>query len=146
QATHPAGLMDVVGMPGVASQKKLSDAGYLVKISYAPSGEYPPGYTTAQIPPAGSNTAPGSLITITISNGTITFPQLVNVPNLLGMTSEGAAGAISSAGLSGSCQFQTSPPPVLAPDTVWEQNPAPGTQVAVGSTIQCQSEPPPSAG
>ena len=146
QATHPAGLMDVVGMPGVTSQKKLSDAGYLVKISYAPSGEYPPGYTTAQSPPAGSNTAPGSLITITVSNGTIIFPQLVNVPDLLGMTSEGAAGAISGAGLSGSCQFQTSPPPVLAPDTVWEQNPAPGTQVAVGSTIQCQSEPPPSAG
>nr|MDA8261510.1 penicillin-binding transpeptidase domain-containing protein [Actinomycetota bacterium] len=141
QANRPAGLMDVVGMPGVDSQKKLSDAGYLVKIVYAPSGEYPPGYTTAQSPAAGSNSAAGSLITITVSNGTLTFPQLVNVPDLLGMTSGAASGAIGNAGLSGNCQFQTSPPPVLAPDTVWEQTPAPGTQVAVGTTISCLAEP-----
>ncbi|MDA8102465.1 MAG: transglycosylase domain-containing protein [Nitrospiraceae bacterium] len=141
QVSRSPGLMDVVGMPGVDSQKKLSDAGYLVKIVYAPSGEYPPGYTTAQSPAAGSDVAPGTDVTITVSNGTITFPQLVNVPDLLGKTSEAAATAIGGVGLSGNCQFQTSPPPILAPDTVWEQSPAPGTQVAVGSTISCLAEP-----
>ncbi len=141
QVSRPPGLMDVVGMPGVDSQKKLSDAGYLVKIVYAPSGEYPPGYTTAQSPPAGSDVAAGTEVAITVSNGTITFPQLVNVPDLLGKTSGVAAAAIGAVGLSGNCQFQTSPPPILAPDTVWEQSPAPGTQVAVGSTISCLAEP-----
>ncbi len=141
QVSRSPGLMDVVGMPGVDSQKKLSDAGYLVKIVYAPSGEYPPGYTTAQSPAAGSDVAAGTEVTITVSNGTITFPQLVNVPDLLGKTSEAAATAIGGVGLSGNCQFQTSPPPILAPDTVWEQSPAPGTQVAVGSTISCLAEP-----
>ena len=137
-------LTNVVGMPSAVAQSSLVNRGFRINVVFAPSGEYPPGYAIAQTPAPGSRLTPNDVVTITISNGTLIYPSLVSVPDMLGMSAPGAALALQSVGLVGQCQFAQSPPPTLAstlPNEVWEQSPAPGTQVGKGSQVSCVAEP-----
>ena len=135
-------MPNIVGMPQSIATSQLATEGLLATIAFAPSGEYPPGYATAQSYPPGTPVKKGSITKITVSDGTLSYPTTVAVPDLLGLASNQASEVLSSVYLTGSCQVQQQPSPttsISSPNSVWEQNPAPGTQVALGSTIQCLS-------
>ncbi len=143
-APNNNGLTSVIGMPSALAQSTLTSEGFHINVQYAPSGEYPPGYATAQVPTPQDNVARNSTITITVSNGVLTYPTLVAVPDLLGLSASAASQALAAMQLSGTCQLQVSPPPTapsLTPNTVWEQSPTPGTQVPQGTTVNCLAEP-----
>lgn len=133
---------NLIGMPQSMAKSQISSKGFQVMVNFAPSGEYPPGYTTSQSPLPGTSIHQGGVIKITVSNATLTYPDTVAVPNLLGLNAGQAAGVLSSVSLTGTCQTQPQPTPTTSNTTsnsVWEQSPAPGTQVSLGTTVSCLS-------
>jgi len=87
----------------------------------------PAGQVVSTTPPAGSQVAKGSTVTVNVSKG----PDLVPVPNVIGMRRPDAVAALQQAGLA---------PKVFGPDgpkrTVIGTNPPAGTQVPRGSTVE----------
>ncbi len=133
---------NVIGMPSSVAQSQLKTKGVAVSISFAPSGEYPPGYTTSQTPSPGTPIRLGSIVKVTVANVALSYPSTVAVPNLLGLNASQAAEVLSSVYLTGGCTTAPQPSPTTSISTsnsVWEQQPAPGTQVALGTSISCMS-------
>ncbi len=111
-----------------------------MKVVRAPSRRYPPNYVTAQDPPAGSAVRAGGTITLTVANGR---PQVVAVPNVLGLAADQAVAAIRAAGLVPNLVVAQQPAPVPADSqgTVWKQSPVSGTGIDEGSTVTIDANP-----
>lgn len=142
--TPSTALTNVIGMPVSLAESTLSGQGFKVSLSFAPSSEYPPGYAISQSPSPGVALAKDATIDLTVAKGTLTYPSIVVVPNLLGLTASQANETISSVSLSGSCttnQQTGTSGANQTPQAVWEQSPIPGTQVPLGSTITCYNNP-----
>jgi beta-lactam-binding protein with PASTA domain len=136
---------NVIGMAQAAADRVLGAAGLSGgQISLQRSSQLPAGLVIAQIPPAGTLVAPRFLVSLVISSGssgptTVSVPPSgpYVVPNLVGMTTLGAVGALQEIGLTNSiddlnCHGS------IGPGHVVGQNPAAGFHAASDSRINLQ--------
>ncbi|MDA8195740.1 MAG: transglycosylase domain-containing protein [Actinomycetota bacterium] len=103
QPINTVTLNNVIGETQNDAIASLNAQGLKISTSFAPSGEYPPGYAIAESPPPGSQLLKGASVSVTIANGSLTFPNTVLVPDLLGLSPNQAASVIASLGLKGTC-------------------------------------------
>jgi len=87
-------LPDFTGMDYNAAQRLASQ--YNVTLQQEPdnNSQQPPGIITGQQPQAGGTFQPGQTVTVKVSTG----PQLVNVPDPIGMSVEQATAQLQQAG------------------------------------------------
>ena len=122
---------DVVGLPQADAEAAITDAGLAVgTVTTAASDTVPVGDVISQHPAAGSSVPDGTTVDLVVSSG----PELVSVPNVVGMTQAAAEASITGAGLtvgSVTTAFSTTVP---AGDVI-SQNPAAGASVPVGTAV-----------
>jgi serine/threonine-protein kinase len=94
------------------------------------SSQFTTGLVSAQNPPGGVNVQPNTPVNIVVSSG-----SCVSVPGVIGQTANSAQNAITGAGLVPNTTFDTSCANGAQPGNVDNQNPAQGTQVANGTTV-----------
>lgn len=116
---------DVQGRSEAEATQSLRAVGFRVSVTQVFDDEAPKGQVVDQSPSRG--TAPrGSTVALEVSKG----PDLVAVPELRGMTRQGAQAALKAAGLKGRAFDIPN-----GSGTVVGQDPAPGTMVRRGSTV-----------
>ncbi|MFD3688780.1 Stk1 family PASTA domain-containing Ser/Thr kinase [Nocardiopsis sp. NPDC058631] len=142
---------DAVSIPSVEGQSEadaistLGEAGFEdVSPEQRADDSVAEGNAIGTDPPAGDDAAPDTAITLYISSG----PDQVAVPDLRGMTREGAESALGQVGLTGSFQEQeTGDEPegtVISQSPEATQMVAPDTSVTVTiATAPAASDPPP---
>ena len=119
---------NVIGDPVATAQAKLVNAGLGSETVEDFSKDVLRGSVAAQDPQANARLEQGKSVRLTVSKG----PQRVAVPNVVGMTSRDATAALGAAGLGVKRQDGYSARPI---DTVFEQRPATGEQVELGSEV-----------
>ncbi|HEX5407704.1 MAG TPA: Stk1 family PASTA domain-containing Ser/Thr kinase [Pseudonocardiaceae bacterium] len=98
------------------------------------SSDKPAGQVLDMNPEAGTQVAPGTKVTLTVSDGT---QQQINVPDLQGMTQQQAQQALTGLGWTGSFKVRTNP--TFDPNQdglISDQNPSQGTQIDKNQNIQ----------
>ncbi|ADH70626.1 MULTISPECIES: Stk1 family PASTA domain-containing Ser/Thr kinase [Nocardiopsis] len=127
---------DALEIPSVQGQSEsdatgtLNDAGFEnVTSEQRADDSVPEGQAIGTDPAAGEAVAPDTDITLLISSG----PNQVQVPDLVGMTRDGAESALAQRDLSAS--FSEEPSTEGPVGTVIRQDPGSGQNVAPGSTV-----------
>jgi beta-lactam-binding protein with PASTA domain/predicted Ser/Thr protein kinase len=120
---------DVVGDGRRAARKTLTDAGFEVQERRVASTTVKLNRVISTTPPAGSQAARGSTITLEVSAG----PEQAQVPRVVGQSEDDARAALERAGFRVAVDKREDAE--AEPGTVLAQNPAPGATVASGSTI-----------
>ncbi|MBK8509704.1 MAG: PASTA domain-containing protein [Candidatus Competibacteraceae bacterium] len=123
---------NVVGQTQTAAADALKQVGLTVgTITRENSATVPAGTVISQNPAAGASVATGSAVALVVSLG----PAPVTVPNVVGLSLQTAQAVISSANLvTGSVTAQTTGSRSLD-GLVASQNPAAGTSVARGASV-----------
>ena len=120
----PTDVPNVVGKKSKDATASLTDAGFKVTIAHAFSDSVDRDRVISQ---SASGQAPrGSTITITVSDG----PEVVEVPDLTGMSTAEARDALTAKGLR--TEVVNIPG---SDDVVVSQSPRPGRKVTAGSTV-----------
>jgi len=151
--SSPQGLQtlpDVVGMPEAQAVSILQSAGFSPQALHWPSKSVPAGTVSAQLPSRASLTAvpekrgmgwlwvavaafvvlAGVVAALLLSGG-----DMVVVPNTVGLSESEAVVVLGDAGLA--AEVEAVEPEEDEPlDAVLEQNPAAGTEVTEGSTVE----------
>jgi serine/threonine-protein kinase len=125
QATVPG----VVGASISSATTTLHNLGFNVNPTFVDSTA-PQGQVVSQNPAPGTRTDKGSTVNLNVSNG----PPQVNVPDVVGYTSQQAAQTLSRAGFSVNQQYQTVTDPSQG-NVVQSQNPAGGSSATKGTTV-----------
>ena len=86
---------NVTGMTEEGAKAAIKSAGLKAAVTHENHGSVPNDYVIASNPAHGNSVKPGGTVTLRVSSG----PALLSVPNVTGMTEEGAKAAIKSAGL-----------------------------------------------
>jgi serine/threonine-protein kinase len=120
---------DVKGMQWTQAQQQLTSAGLKPTEHIVPGS--PKGQVTATDPPAGASVPQGSTVRVNVYSG----PQPVAVPNVVGESLAQATANLNAAGFNYRTTFV---PSDSTANTVIHQNPAPGSSVPKGSTVQLQ--------
>ena len=129
----------LVQIPNVANRTKDDATGILsgdplklvVASTKVKDDNVPAGLVVSTDPPAGTNVAQGSKVTLLISDGK---PD-VKVPNLANDTEDEATAELAAVGLKIKVEFQNVPASDKDIGKVISQDPAKGTSVASGSTV-----------
>jgi eukaryotic-like serine/threonine-protein kinase len=121
---------DVLGQSESSATAELQGAGFEVSVTQASSDTVSEGLVSAQSPGAGTETAKGSTVTITISTG----PELTTTPDVIGEEVSTARAMIRDAGLRPSTVFEDVTDP-SEDGIVLDQDPSGGTEVEPGSTV-----------
>jgi hypothetical protein len=143
--SQPVTVPSVVGMAQASAARVLGTAGLSGgQILVQQSSQYAAGLVMSQIPPAGTLVAPRSSISLVISSGS-SGPTTVSVPpsgpdvvpNVIGMATLGAVGALQQVGLTNSiddlnCHGS------IGPGHVVGQNPTAGFHAATDSRVNLQ--------
>ena len=136
QQPPPVAKVDV---PTVASLtesealQKLYNAGLKPKLSRVQHETVPKGTAVGTVPTAGSSLERNSEITLKISEG----PSVITIPaDLPGRTEADARDVLRRTGLTGAPKTTLNNSPNVAAGVVITTNPAPGQNVAVGSTVE----------
>ncbi len=117
---------DVTGQDVESARKTLLDAGLGVRVAEEREfSEQEKGAVAAQSPEAGAVRAAGETVTLTVSKG----PDLVEAPDVEGMSLDEARAALEKAG------FTVAVRRLFIGDTVFNQSPDPGEQAPRGSEI-----------
>jgi eukaryotic-like serine/threonine-protein kinase len=136
----PVAVPNVEGKQENVAQAALENDGFTVSVQTDATSTQPSGTVVNQSPVGGTRVAPGSQVTIFVSGGT-TVPQLVGLPVSSAVTE------LQNDGFKVN-QITAAGPAGTTPGNVWQQNPAPNTVQAAGSTvtiyIQPQASPSPS--
>jgi beta-lactam-binding protein with PASTA domain/predicted Ser/Thr protein kinase len=123
-----ATVPSVVGLSLSDATAKLNSYGFNANPKYVDSTA-PKDQVVSQNPAPGSSEAKGTSVTLNVSNG----PPMVNVPDVVGYTSQQAVQALEAQG------FQVVQQPVSTDasqqNIVQTQNPPGGSQAAKGSTV-----------
>src|SRR5262249_23365618 len=125
-----APVPNLFGMTGAQANVALASAGFVADGSTVLAPLKPPGKVFDQNPVAGTPTPAGPPVPFRIAS--LVAPPSVTVPNLIGKTKAQALLALSSLGLVGGAT--TVAAPMKPPGKVFDQDVAPGTSVASGST------------
>jgi len=121
---------NVIGLGLVAAEQAILNAGLTIgTISEEANPAVPAGQVFEQDPPPNTLVAPGTSVDLTVSAG----PQLVIVPNVVGLLLSAAQTAIVNAGFV--LGEVTEQPSVQPPGTVLIQIPPAGVTAPLGSTI-----------
>lgn len=136
QQPPPVAKVDV---PAVASLtesealQKLYNAGLKPQLSRVQHETVPKGTAVGTVPTAGSSLERNSEITLKISEG----PSVITIPaDLPGRTEADARDVLRRTGLTGAPKTILNNSPNVAAGVVITTNPAPGQNVAVGSTVE----------
>jgi serine/threonine-protein kinase len=133
---------NVVGVKSADAVKTLKTAGLDATI-VSVAGAKPAGTVVAQTPTANQRVGKGSTVSLKVSRGAAT------VPDVVGQQASAAKRALAAAGLK-TTAFEV--PNAQSKGTVVAQNPAAGKKVARGSAVRInvsngsQTPPPPSGG
>jgi serine/threonine-protein kinase len=130
----------VDGLRVAAATQKLTQEGFVVTTTTQTSDTAKKGIVLGQVPGPGSPGAKGSTVTLTVGGG----PQLIAVPNLVGLTVAEAATTLGNNGLAlGTTTPQASSS--IPVGTIISQTPRPGVEVGPGSLVgvDVSSGPPP---
>jgi beta-lactam-binding protein with PASTA domain len=93
----------------------------------------PAGTVTAMSPPPGTSVGTGGRVTLEIAQAQ---PSRVSVPAVIGLTAEEAADAILDVGLIVAFGYSDDPRDRTPSGRAWAQEPAAGSRVLPGSTVQ----------
>jgi len=119
----------VIGKKELNAENILTNAGFRVAPPKTnPNSTQPQGTVIDQSPPGGKLARPGTTVTITVSGGGVT------VPNVIGQSLQTAEGTLTAHNLSYQIKFEPAGPGTT-PGTVVLQNPAPGRVVAPGTQV-----------
>ncbi len=135
----PVPVPNVVNQAVGNAESQLVPLGFSVATTYVNSSK-PNGTVIKQTPNAGTKAAPGSTVTLTVSNG----PATVAVPNVVNQPLAQAANTLGTAGLQlGNVTYQSSD--TVANGSVISTSPAVGSQVAPNTSVDVvvSSGPPP---
>lgn len=123
---------EVIGKTAEQAEQLIVDAEFEFKLGEpVPSTEVEEGLVALVDPEQGTEAPKGSVVTVSLSSG----PQSVDVPQVLKMTEQEAKTAIEAAGL----VFKLGEPissTEIEKDRVAQVNPAEGSSVAEGSTVE----------
>src|SRR6201996_659247 len=119
---------NVVGESSSTAQSTLTGKGLNVKQVADPSSTAATGTVPKQPPGANATVSPGSTITISVSGGAVT------VPSVVGDSASTAQQILQGAGFQVNTKTVAGPSSAQAGD-VFQQTPAPNSQVAKGSSV-----------
>jgi serine/threonine-protein kinase len=120
---------DVIGKKELDAESELTNAGFKVgKPRTDPSSSQPQGTVIDQSPAGNTLAKPGITVTITVSGGGI------SVPNVIGQSLQTAEGTLRADNLSYRVKFVPAQPGTT-PGTVVGQSPAPPKTVPPGTQI-----------
>jgi serine/threonine-protein kinase len=122
---------DLVGYTDELADRLVTAAGLRIRAIESTQAPAPRGVVVATRPTAGTVLTPGGEITLVVSVGAPT----IRVPDLAGLTREEAEAALEAVGLVLGPTTRRRSSDGL-PDTVLEQDPAPGTLSAPGAAIE----------
>jgi eukaryotic-like serine/threonine-protein kinase len=124
-------LPNLVGQPVIQAAQQLQGLGLTVNPVNQPTdaATTPPGTVLAMSPVAGTAVNKGSVVTLTVAQ-----PPMVSVPAVVGQDQVAASNAIQQAGLQ--AQIVPQSDNTVPAGKVISTNPAGGTMVAKGSTVQ----------
>jgi beta-lactam-binding protein with PASTA domain len=127
-----ATVPNVAGLTQDAATAAISDVKLKVgTVTQQINNTVASGNIISQDPASGNSLAEGSTVNLVISSG----PQMVDVPNVEGLTQDAATTAINEANLMlGTVTQQTSN--TVATGKIISQDPASGSSVAEGSTVK----------
>ena len=132
--TTPDGTV-LIAVPGVVGDdaedalEELADAGLLATVAEEFSDE-DAGVVLRQDPPEGTEVEEGAVVALTVSLG----PELLAVPDVVGLSEEDALAAIADAGLEGSVAERAASEDFAA-GLVSAQDPDAGTELEAGSPV-----------
>ena len=122
---------NVVGQTQASAQTILAGAGLAAgTIVTTASNTVPVGQVISQGIAAGTSVPAGAAVSLFISSG----PQTATVPNVVGQTQAAAQSAISGVGLNIGT-VTTAPSTTVAAGNIISQDPAGGTPVALGTSV-----------
>jgi len=124
-----ATVPDATGQQTRAALRRLGDAGFTPTRRYGPSLTVPAWHVSETRPAASSRLRRPAAVEVVVSTG----PPRAAVPNERGAYVDDAVSALEGAGFATS--VEETPSTREEPGTVLELRPAPGTRIAVGSTI-----------
>ncbi len=125
----PVAVPNVLGQDPATAGATLGAAGFTVQTTSTPSETVDVGKVIGTDPAAGSLQPKGTVIKLLISTG----PEMVTVPNVVGMTQANAQNALLAAGFNVTVTFQTVPAPQKG--NVLSQSPAANTQAAKAANV-----------
>lgn len=120
---------DVVGKQLAVGKEILQSENLRVEVTEAYDDQTPEGYIVSQHPEANASVKEGRLIRLYVSKG----GEAIDVPDVRGMLRRDAEIKLKNVGLHLGRISETDSDRTF--DTVLEQNPAPGAQIAKGSAI-----------
>jgi serine/threonine-protein kinase len=123
---------NVVGKKEADATSAMTSAGLKPKVYKQYSSTVAAGLVIEQVPTAGTTTASGAEVAISVSLGKETGSGLIAVPNVITMTEADATAAIKAAGFVAEVIEQVSAEP---PGTVTDQLPVYGSEAPKGSTV-----------
>jgi serine/threonine-protein kinase len=123
-----AAVPEVNGLPRAQAEAELKSAGFNPKARTAYSDTVAKGDVISSDPPQGERHTKGSTVTLTVSRG----KQGETVPKLVGLSQDDAQSQLDGLGLTANVTEKESSKPA---GTVLSQDPAPGSVVDKGSTV-----------
>jgi serine/threonine-protein kinase len=130
QGKGKAKIPDVTGQSLEEAQSRLADEGFDFRVSQEASDTVDQGKVTRTNPPAGTELAKGSPVTLFVSTG----KGMVAVPDVAGLDPIDASNQLGAKGLNARQVNEASD--TVAEGKVIRTDPPAGTQVAKGSTVQ----------
>ena len=124
---------NVVGIDQVEAANALESAGFMVTVKKANSDTVEEGKVISQTPTAQSNSAPGTTVIITVSEGKVASKS-VTVPNVVGLTEKEAKAKLEELGLVCEVKYQSSATNVKE-GNVFGQSIKAGEKVTTGKTV-----------
>ena len=118
----------VTGRSETQAVSALESAGLGFNVKQVQSTQ-PQNTVVSQSPPAGSKVAPGTIVTLDVSEGGTT------VPNVIGQSQAAATQLLQSKGFVVDPVTSTSAPAGTTPGTVFSMSPTPGSSAQSGATI-----------
>jgi eukaryotic-like serine/threonine-protein kinase len=136
QQPPPVAKVDVPAVTSLTESEalqKLYNAGFKPQLRRIQHETVPKGTAVGTVPAAGSSLDRNSDITLNISDG----PSVITIPaDLPGRTEADARDVLRQTGLTGAPKTTLSNSPKVPAGIVITTNPAPGQNVAVGSTVE----------
>lgn len=127
----PVAVPDVSRLEIAEARSVLRNAGLRARSRSVPSDTVAAGGILRQSPAAGSDVAPDSVVTLTVSGG----QPRVQVPTVIGLMASSATRALQGAGLRAEIRLVRSERPA---GTVLDQVPSPGAEVKSESVVRLE--------
>lgn len=130
-STATSAIPNVEGLPQQEALTELQAAGFVVNIVEEASADVAEGLVIRANPSVGSEIRQRATVTITVSTGR----EMINIPDVSGMTLEDAARALEDVGLILNQNVREETSDDVESGLVIDQNPEAGQEVVVGSSV-----------